>query len=124
MANVSRSFGAVQVKDADANGWEYVADTGAKTLHAGEVIRTGTDGRIAIAMRDGVSLRLDRDTNVTFVDEDHIDVKDGAVYIDSGVSTPSAGRLQVTTPTGGGAACGHAVRSAGRGRWQHAHSRA
>ena len=63
-------------------------------------MHTGADGRIAIAMENGVSLRLDRDTSVAFVDADHIEVNEGAVYVDSGVAAANAGRLQVSTPAG------------------------
>ena len=100
VANVSRTVGVVQTLEAGANRWRNIADADATALHAGERIHTGADGRIAIAMRDGVSVRLDRDTSAAFVDANHIEVKEGAVYIDSGVSTASAGRLQVSTPAG------------------------
>ncbi|HEV7715853.1 MAG TPA: FecR family protein [Steroidobacteraceae bacterium] len=100
VANVSRSVGDVQTLQGDSESWQYVADSDATPLHAGERIHTGPTGRIAIAMRDGVSVRLDRDTSVAFVDADHLEVKAGAVYIDSGASTPNAGRLQVSTPAG------------------------
>ncbi len=55
---------------------------------------------MALALRDGVSLRLDHDTRVALVSADRVDVTAGAVYVDSGVSGPSAARLQVGTPAG------------------------
>jgi hypothetical protein len=101
VANVSRSVGAVQIKEDDGDRWQYLADANAATaLHAGERMHTGPDGRIAIAMENGVSLRLDRDTSVAFVDADHIEVNEGAVYVDSGIAAANAGRLQVSTPAG------------------------
>jgi len=98
VANVSRSVGVVQIREGDEGKWQSVAGT--KTLHVGESIHTGADGRLALALGDGVSLRLDHDTSVALVDADRIDVSAGAVYIDSGASTPTAGRLRVGTPAG------------------------
>jgi ferric-dicitrate binding protein FerR (iron transport regulator) len=98
MADVSRSVGVVQVRDGDSSDWQNAAD--AKELRAGESVHTGVDGRLALTLRDGVSLRLDHDTNVELVSADRVDVKSGAVYIDSGVAGPSAARLQVGTPEG------------------------
>ncbi len=98
MADVSRSVGVVQFREGDAREWQSAAGT--KGLHVGESLHTGADGRAALALRDGVSLRLDHDTSVALVSLDRVDVTSGAVYIDSGVAGPSAARLQVGTPAG------------------------
>src|SRR5262245_55013914 len=98
MADVSRSVGVVQVREGDSGEWQGAGD--ARKLHVGESVHTGADGRAALALRDGVSLRLDHDTNVVLVSADRVDVTSGAVYIDSGVAGPSAARLQVGTPAG------------------------
>jgi len=98
MADVSRSVGVVQMREGDSGDWQSAAD--AKGLRIGEHLHTGADGRVALALRDGVSLRLDHDTSVALVSADRVDVTSGAVYIDSGVSGPSAARLRVGTPAG------------------------
>jgi ferric-dicitrate binding protein FerR (iron transport regulator) len=98
MADVSRSVGIVEVREADVGAWQ--AATAAQALRVGESIHTGVDGRVALALRDGVSLRMDHDTSITLVSADRVDVTSGAVYIDSGVAGPSAARLQVGTPAG------------------------
>jgi hypothetical protein len=98
IANVSRSIGVVQIKDAKSGEWRLIADT--RALHIGERVHTGADGRVALALPDGVSVRLDRYTNVELVNADRIDVSEGAVYIDSGTSALKAGRLQIGTPSG------------------------
>lgn len=98
VASVSRAVGAVEMREGDSGSWENVANNGA--LHVGEAIHTGRDGRLTLALRDGVSLRLDHDTSIALVSPDRIDVSAGAVYVDSGVPTLSAGRLQVGTPSG------------------------
>jgi len=98
MADVSRSVGTVQVREGDADEW--LGATAAQGLRVGERIHTGADGRVALGLRDGVSLRLDHDTSVALVSVDRVDVISGAVYVDSGVAGPSAARLQVGTPAG------------------------
>lgn len=98
MADVSRSVGIVQFREDESSTWQNAAD--AKGLRVGESVHTGADGRVALALRDGVSLRLDHDTNIALVSVDRVDVTSGAVYIDSGVSGPSTARLQVGTPAG------------------------
>jgi ferric-dicitrate binding protein FerR (iron transport regulator) len=98
VANVSRTVGKVEMREGAAGNWENVADNGA--LHVGENIHTGRDGRLTLALRDGVSLRLDHDTSIALVSPDRVDVVSGAVYVDSGMPTTTAGRLQVGTPAG------------------------
>jgi hypothetical protein len=98
VANVSRSAGVIQVKDADSSNWRYLGET--RALFVGEQIHTGADGRMAITTPDGVSIRLDRYTNVALVTANRIDLNEGAVYIDSGSSAGARGKLEVGTPTG------------------------
>lgn len=98
VASVSRTIGAVEMRDADAGSWKGIASNGA--LHAGQNVHTGRDGRLTLTLRDGVSLRLDHDTSIALVSPDRIDITSGAVYVDSGLPTTSAGRLQVGTPSG------------------------
>jgi hypothetical protein len=98
IATISRTTGVAQIKDGESGKWRYVGDT--KELHVGERIQTGAEGRVAIAMPDGVSVRLDRYTNIALVDADRIDVTEGAVYVDSGVPGAHPGRLQIGTRTG------------------------
>jgi ferric-dicitrate binding protein FerR (iron transport regulator) len=96
MADVSKSIGVVQVREDDSGAWQSAA--AAKGLHVGDSIQTGADGRVALSLRDGVSLRLDHDTRVALISADRVNVTSGAVYIDSGAT--SAGDLEVDTPAG------------------------
>lgn len=98
VANVSRSVGTAQVREGDAGSWLKIVS--GQTLQGGEHIQTGADGRLSLALADGVSLRLDHDTSVTLVDADRIDVSAGAVYVDSGRPESGVGRLKVGTPLG------------------------
>lgn len=103
VANVSRSTGIIQVKEADSSSWRYLEDT--KTLRVGEQVHTGADGRMALSMPDGVSVRLDRYTNVALVSPDRMEIFEGAIYIDSGPgdsgsSGKARGSLEIATPTG------------------------
>ena len=98
MAEVNRSIGLVQVRDDDSSDWLTVANP--KALRVGERIHTSMDGRLTLALRDGVSLRLDHDTSITLAGVDRVDVTSGAVYVDSGVAGTSAAGLQVGTPAG------------------------
>jgi hypothetical protein len=98
VANVNRSTGVIQVKEADSSNWRYLEDT--TELHVGEQVHTGADGRMALTMPDGVSVRLDRYTNVALVSPDRIEIFEGAVYVDSGSSAEARGKLEVFTPTG------------------------
>ena len=98
MADVSRSVGVVEVREGDSGEWQGA--TAAQNLRVGERIHTGANGRVALALRDGLSLRLDHDTTVALVSADRVDVTSGAVYIDAGVAGPSAARLQLGTPAG------------------------
>jgi hypothetical protein len=98
VASVSRSTGIVQVKDATTPKWSYLGQT--KELRAGERIHTGADGRVAITMPDGVSVRLDRYSNIGFISANEIELFEGAAYIDSGSAEAVRGALKVRTPSG------------------------
>jgi len=96
VANVSRIIGTAQVRSSRFGSWHVVA----APLHTGENLMTGADGRVALLLRDGVSVRLDHDTLVAFVDSGRIDVKSGAVYVDAGTVPTATDHLRVGTPAG------------------------
>jgi ferric-dicitrate binding protein FerR (iron transport regulator) len=96
VANVSRIIGTAQVRSGRFGSWHVVA----APLHTGETLMTGADGRVALQLPDGVSVRLDHDTRVAFVDAARIDVKSGAVYVDAGTAPTPTDHLRVGTPAG------------------------
>ena len=52
-------------------------------LTAGDTIGTGADGRVAVRLASGSSLRLDVDSRLTFLTPTHLLLERGAVYLDS-----------------------------------------
>jgi len=98
VASIGRSIGVVEIQEVESGPWNPLVDD--RPLHAGERIQTGPNGRIAIRLPDGVSVRLDRSTNIGLLGTDRIDLKAGAVYVDSGTTEPKPGRLIVSTATG------------------------
>ena len=98
VASVSRAIGAVRSRDGSFSSWQPVA--AAAQLRTGQSLETGSDGRIAVQLRDGVSLRLDHDTSVVFVDTGRVDVGAGAVYVDAGTQPNALEHLRIGTPAG------------------------
>jgi ferric-dicitrate binding protein FerR (iron transport regulator) len=98
VASLARVVGDAQM-DAGDGRWTPLAS--GSVVRAGTVIRTGRTGRAALAMQDGLSLRLDSDTRLAFNDTSEASLSQGAVYVDSG---PEAGAtatdFQLETPVG------------------------
>lgn len=98
VANVSRTIGDVETSKGSWGPRSAVLPD--SSLHAGETLTTGPQGRVALRLPDGVSLRLDYDTRLELVDAGRVNLKSGAVYVDAG-TTPSASRaVRVSTPAG------------------------
>jgi hypothetical protein len=97
VASVTRATGDVKARASLWSGWKAASDRFA--VHDGDTVMTGSNGRAALSLADGVSLRLDHDTRVAFEDGEHVDVLAGGVYVDSGAEG-SATPLQVRTPAG------------------------
>ena len=99
MAQLSASSGSVRGRNGSWGRWVTVGRRG--PVNAGEVLATGSDGRAALVLAGEVSLRLDHDTRIAFVDPQHVTIERGAVYVDSGTNTqPDNERLQIETPAG------------------------
>jgi hypothetical protein len=99
VANVSHSVGDVRSRGGRWAAWEPARVSGA--VHDGDTVVTGANGHAALALADGVSLRLDHSTRIAFEDAEHVEVLAGAVYVDSGLSSARAAKsLQVRTPAG------------------------
>jgi ferric-dicitrate binding protein FerR (iron transport regulator) len=95
MATVAATHGDVTMEVA---GGRAAAAVVGHTVAAGSSIRTKERSRAAVTLLDGGELRVDAKTVATFVDAHTIDLESGAIYIDSGASTP--GRFTVKTGSG------------------------
>ena len=69
-----------------------------QTIAAGSQVRTGGTSRATVRLSDGGELRIDANTVATLVDARTIDLERGAIYLDSGASTP--GSFTITTAWG------------------------
>lgn len=76
LASVNRVIGSVS-----ADG---VALRAGDTIRADSIIETGVDGRVALDLATGHSLRVDVDTRLTAQQENRYSLEFGGVYIDSG----------------------------------------
>lgn len=71
-----------------------------QALQAGEELMTGPGGYAAVALLDGVSVRLDQSTRVRLANEHQLVVREGAVYVDTHHERAGGERLQIVTPAG------------------------
>ncbi|MBT8061397.1 MAG: FecR family protein [Gammaproteobacteria bacterium] len=91
LAKVDRVVGTVMVEGSPL--------TDASHVKAGAVISTGQDGRVALRMADGQSLRLDTSTDIRIVSASRLALRAGAIFVDSDFAEPQAS-IQVQTPLG------------------------
>ena len=63
-------------------------------------LTTHDDGRAAILLASGHSVRLDRTTSIRLLDAGSIALDEGAIYVDSGLEAGSATPLEIYTPLG------------------------
>jgi ferric-dicitrate binding protein FerR (iron transport regulator) len=95
---MARVVGDVQ-RDSGDGRWAPLGPT--DPIEAGSRIRTGTDGRAALRLRDGVELRLDSGTALAFEDATHARLTAGAVYVDAGLgSSPASAAFLLETAVG------------------------
>jgi ferric-dicitrate binding protein FerR (iron transport regulator) len=95
IAHVAAAHGAVTMEIA---GGRAAVAAGGQTIAAGSHIRTTATSRATVTLIDGAELRIDANTSATLVDPQTIQLEHGAIYLDSGGSTP--GRFTVRTASG------------------------
>ena len=98
VASLARVVGDVQQNSGNGR-WTPLA--AADSLESGVQLRTGTGGRAALRLRDGLELRIDSRTLIALDDAQHATLSKGAVYVDSG-ATPGAQapNFALETPAG------------------------
>jgi ferric-dicitrate binding protein FerR (iron transport regulator) len=91
VATISASQGEVRVQGAPLSAQ-------ATRIFSGTLVES-FDGRIALAIGDALSLRMDRHTRLRFDGEAAVTLLAGNVYVDSGgINTPTT--LSIVTPVG------------------------
>lgn len=73
---------------------------GGDVVLAGRTLETGPDGRAALALPGGVSVRVDRGTRVAVVEPGVLTLVRGALYVDSGAGQARLAQLRVETTAG------------------------
>jgi len=94
-ALVETVVASVRLVDAD----RALLETG-EPLLPGSLIETGADGRLAIRLASGHSVRLDTDTRLRLRSGSALDLDRGAVYVDSGVPDGAQRSIAIRTPLG------------------------
>lgn len=102
LAVVERAVGTVELSprrestERRAGGGQDAAAIVGRSIHAGSTVTTGAEDRVALRLASGVALRLDVGTSLALTDAAEIDLRRGAVYVDSA----GAGQISVRTPWG------------------------
>ncbi len=94
VANVARANGTIFVIGDKA---EMLEAPGLSAVVTGQTVRTDAGASIGFSWLLGGSLRLDENTEVTFIADDRIELAAGRIYFDS-MNTPDS--LSVTTAYG------------------------
>jgi ferric-dicitrate binding protein FerR (iron transport regulator) len=71
----------------------------AGTIATGDVLRTGSDGRLALRLDSNLLLRVNIDSEIVFADASTIELVAGTVYVDSGAETADTA-LEIRTELG------------------------
>ena len=93
VATVERVSGSAELGPEREAGAPLIVGA---AVAAGATVATADDGRVALRLLDGPSLRLDVDTRLTLVAADRVRLTSGAVYVDSQGGRP----VTVETPWG------------------------
>lgn len=83
VARVVRLTGRVSVRSGEAEG-EAAMLTAGMPLRSGQSLQTTRESGIALSLEQGISLRVDQDSVVEFVDPHSVKLKSGRVFVDTG----------------------------------------
>jgi len=90
--------GEVMVLTPGAENWQFL-DEADNQLVAGTRLRTQAEGRVALDLAPGVSVRVNHRSELTLLSSDRIELTAGTVYIDSGLGV-RANRFEIATSFG------------------------
>jgi len=105
--NTGDDGAALLVVQLNGSAWArdtLVADATERPLAAGErvrpasALRTAHDGRLALRLASGHSLRLDADTRLRWLDDGSLALDQGTIYLDSGIGAAERDPITVRTP--------------------------
>lgn len=96
MAKIARLSGPMEA--GGAGNWQPV--TAGQSLAVGQELVTGPEGKAALTLRHGVTLRLAADTRIALAGIDRIIVGRGAVYLDAGLQPASGAPVQIDSAFG------------------------
>lgn len=98
VATMTFAAGEVRVSSGWYTAWRDIVP--GQPLAVGQSLKTGPAGRVALALPGGVSARLDHDTILDITGTEELTLERGALYVDAGLATSPASRLDVVTPSG------------------------
>jgi ferric-dicitrate binding protein FerR (iron transport regulator) len=91
--------GTVEYRREGGDGWTPLPEH--TNLESADDVRTGHGSRIELKLVNGVAIVLDADTRVTIDDVHHVELRRGAVFVDTGPVTENYPRkLRLKTPEG------------------------
>lgn len=98
VGTLAAAAGEVRESSGWPSGWRTMKS--GEVLVAGRTIETGPLGRAALALPEGVSVRLDRGTRILVAGADRLRLEHGMLYVDSGSDGRRVTNLRVETPSG------------------------
>ena len=104
---VPEAIGRVEIATGEVSLRPAAEGQAPERLRAGDEVAVGTvvttmdDGRVALRLASGHSLRLDAGTHLRALSERTLALERGAVYVDSGgAAHAAAGTIEIRTPLG------------------------
>jgi len=96
VASLARVQGQAEILRGDDR---FPLDSQVQDFGVADRLSTASDGRVALRFDDGLSLRMNGDTELRFTAADEVELVRGMVYVDSG-SLAATNALRIQTPFG------------------------
>jgi ferric-dicitrate binding protein FerR (iron transport regulator) len=98
VASVVRVEGPVQLRHGDDGDWQSLAV--GTLVRDTDIVRTAAGSRVALRRADGLEIRVDAGTALTFSGLDTATLDAGRIYVDAGAANGHADRFTVATALG------------------------